>query len=81
MCESESMALVMLDGAANALRLRMRREQDEEDDDEKEFRQDEAKVKRTLIGPDIPGTRKILPEHMPFGGLPPGGAQTLIGGM
>jgi hypothetical protein len=63
------MALKMLDGAAGALRK----------DDDDEFKQDEEKAKRTLIGPDIPGTRKILPEHMPMGGLAPADG-TLIGG-
>lgn len=77
------MALVLLEGAAAALKRRMRQDLGEEDeeDDEKEFRQDEDKVRRTLIGQDIPGVRKILPEHMPFGGIAPGGGQTLIGGL
>jgi len=66
MCESESMALVMLEGAASALRRR------------KPLDQDEEKVKRTLIGEDIPGVRKILPEHKSLGLVPRTG-ETLLG--
>jgi len=61
------MALQMLEGAAGALRSKS---------DETE--QDEDKVKRTLIGPEIKGVRKILPENMPMGPLPR--TETFLGG-
>lgn len=59
------MAVVMLEGALEA--ARRRKAKGREDEGEEEFEQDEEKVRRTLLGPDIPGVRKILPEHMPYG--------------